>query len=113
MVTLWWKNLTDTTWVRWSKSHHINNILKQILILTVLTDININTLIKNVLSELYSDYEKVLFLIPYEKQNILYKIKEYAINGVIEYLDSGISYECSVPDYIGEKYKEYKKAEVK
>ena len=72
-------------------------------------DININILIQDLINELYNDYQKCTFIIPYDKQNILYKIKEYAINGNVQYDDDKIIYDCSVPEYISEKYKELKK----
>ena len=70
-------------------------------------DININVLINKVINELYSDYDKQLFYIPYQNQNELYKIKEYAVNSVVSYDDNGINLECLVPKYISEKYNMY------
>ena len=70
-------------------------------------DININVLINKVISELYSDYDKRTFYIPYQNQNELYKIKEYAVNSVVSYDDEGINLECLVPKYISEKYDKY------
>ena len=75
-------------------------------------DININVLIKKVISDLYSDYVSYTFKIPYEKQSVLYEIKEYAVNSTIAYNDDGVEMVCLAPEYIKEKYDSFiKKAE--
>lgn len=70
-------------------------------------DININVLIKKILSILYADYLDVKYLIPYASQSDLYKIKEYAVNSEIKYLDNGIELSCRVPEKIKIKYQSY------
>ena len=74
-------------------------------------DININVLIKKVVSELYKDYIDYTFIIPYDKQNDLYKIKDYTINSLVTYEDNYIVLNCKGPDYLKEKYQEYIKKE--
>ena len=70
-------------------------------------DININVLIKKVINELYRDYLSYTFTIPYAKQSDLYKIKEYAVNSVINYEDDTVVLSCLAPSFIGEKFSEY------
>ena len=72
-------------------------------------DININILVKKVISELYSDYLEYSFIIPYDKQDDLYKIMNYVVNSKVSYEDDYILLECTGPSYIGDKYQEYKK----
>ena len=70
-------------------------------------DININVLIEKVINELYRDYSSYTFTIPYAKQSDLYKIKEYAVNSVINYEDDTVVLSCLAPSFIGEKFSEY------
>lgn len=72
-------------------------------------DININILVKKVISELYSDYLEYSFIIPYDKQDDLYKIMNYVVNSKVSYEDDHILLECTGPAYIGDKYQAYKK----
>ena len=72
-------------------------------------DININILVKKVISELYSDYFEYSFIIPYDKQDDLYKIMNYVVNSKVSYEDDHILLECTGPAYIGDKYQAYKK----
>lgn len=86
---------------------YIPNEFTEALRISATKDININVLVKKILNTLYSDYGSVKYMIPYESQSDLYKIKEYAINPEIEYLDNGIIIKCRIPNAIKNKYEKY------
>lgn len=73
--------------------------------ISAIKDININVLLKKVIDELYNDYLDYTFIVPYDHQGDLYKIKEYAINFEVQYGDDHITINCKAPKQIGEKYK--------
>ena len=88
---------------------YVPNEFPEAIKISVKENININYLVKTIMEKLYVDYQNVTFTIPYTEQSLLYKLKEYVINVIEEYLDDCVVLSCKAPVQIIEKYQKYKK----
>lgn len=86
---------------------YIPNEFPNAVRVSALNDINIDYLVKEILNNIYEEYIYTEFLIPYDNENVVYKIREQSIFMEKEYLDNNILVKCKTSKYIIDKYKEY------
>ena len=87
---------------------YIPNEYPEAIKISVKENINISVLVNTVMKKLYSDYLDVTFTIPYEKQDVFYKLKDLVINQTVLYDDKNIILKCKASINIITKYQEFK-----
>lgn len=87
---------------------YIPNDYPEALRISVKENINIDRLIDLIINKLYADYKEVTFAISYDKQNILYKLKNQVISSNVKYQEKEVLLQCKASSSVIEKYKEYK-----
>ena len=87
---------------------YIPNEYPETIKISVKENINISVLVNTVMKKLYSDYLDVTFTIPYEKQDVFYKLKDLVINQTVLYDDKNIILKCKASSNIITKYQEFK-----
>lgn len=86
---------------------YIPNDYTDVVRISAKQGINIEELLKIISERIYQDYQKVVFKIPYGKEQIYYKIKEKCLIEKTEYTDEAIILSCKASKEIINKYTEY------
>lgn len=86
---------------------YIPNDYTDVVRISAKQGINIEELLKIIYERIYENYQKVVFKIPYGKEQIYYRIKDKSLIEKTEYTDEAIILSCKASQEIINKYTEY------